>query len=55
MDLIVVEPFENYARGDRITDQTIVSDLLAAGRRGFVTQVASEPAPDPPAPASTED
>ena len=44
MQLVVIEPFDTYARGDVITDAALIAALID-GRRAFVTPVSSGDAP----------
>jgi len=43
--LIVVQPFADYAKGDRIEDPEIVASILASANSSHVVKVAA-PKPD---------
>ena len=40
MHLIVVKPFNGFARGDVITDAPEIADILESQHRSFVIRVA---------------
>lgn len=43
--LIVISPFEDYKRGDTITDAAKVEKVLASEQEAFVRRVAAPAAP----------
>lgn len=43
--LIVVEPFEGFAKGDRVSDPAVVAKILQSDNADSVIRVAAESAP----------
>ena len=48
MKLVAIQPFEGYAVGAEITDETEIASILASDKSGFVTKVATDAAPTAP-------
>lgn len=45
-ELIVQVPFDGYERGERITDQLKINDIVNSERKQYVTPVLPEDKPE---------